>query len=78
MYNTALNTALEAYQAQQQDIGRRKLPSCSFSAGVAVFPTHGSSLEQLLSRADRALYSGKARGRARIEQMPMTDFGTFN
>jgi len=73
-----LGRLLEAYQAQQQDIGRRKLPSCSFSAGIAVFPTHGSSLEQLLSRADRALYSAKARGRARIEQMPMTDFGTFN
>ena len=72
-----LTRLLEAYQAQQQDIGRRKLPSCSFSAGIAVFPTHGSSLEQLLSRADRALYSAKARGRARIEQMPMTDFGTF-
>ncbi len=75
---TMLTRLLEAYQAQQQDMGRRKLPSCSFSAGIAVFPTHGSSLEQLLSRADRALYSAKARGRARIEQMPMTDFGTFN
>jgi diguanylate cyclase (GGDEF)-like protein len=74
---TMLTRLLEAYQAQQQDMGRRKLPSCSFSAGIAVFPTHGSSLEQLLSRADRALYSAKARGRARIEQMPMTDFGTF-
>jgi diguanylate cyclase (GGDEF)-like protein len=74
---TMLVRLLEAYQAQQQEIGRRKLPSCSFSAGIAVFPTHGSSLEQLLSRADRALYSAKARGRARIESMPMTDFGTF-
>ncbi len=73
-----LTRLLEAYQAQQQDLGRRRLPSCSFSAGIAVFPTHGSSLEQLLSRADRALYSAKARGRARIEQMPMTDFGTFS
>jgi diguanylate cyclase (GGDEF)-like protein len=75
---TMLTRLLEAYQAQQQDLGRRRLPSCSFSAGIAVFPTHGSSLEQLLSRADRALYSAKARGRARIEQMPMTDFGTLS
>jgi diguanylate cyclase (GGDEF)-like protein len=73
-----LTRLLEAYQSQQQAMGRRKLPSCSFSAGIAVFPEHGSSLEQLLSRADRALYSAKARGRARIETMPMTDFGTFN
>jgi len=75
---TMLTRLLEAYQAQQQEMGRRKLPRCSFSAGIAVFPTHGSSLEQLLSRADRALYSAKARGRARIELMPMTDFGTLN
>ncbi len=75
---TMLTRLLQAYQGQQQDVGRRKLPSCSFSAGIAVFPTHGSSLEQLLSRADRALYSAKARGRARIEKMPMTDFGTFS
>ncbi len=75
---TMLTRLLQAYQSQQQDVGRRKLPSCSFSAGIALFPTHGSSLEQLLSRADRALYSAKARGRARIEKMPMTDFGTLN
>jgi diguanylate cyclase (GGDEF)-like protein len=74
---TMLTRLLQAYQGQQQDLGKRRLPSCSFSAGIAVFPTHGSALEQLLSRADRALYTAKSRGRARIEQMPMTDFGTL-
>jgi diguanylate cyclase (GGDEF)-like protein len=74
---TMLTRLLQAYQGQQQEMGRRRLPSCSFSAGIAVFPAHGSSLEQLLSRADRALYSAKQRGRARIEQMPLTEFGTL-
>ncbi len=73
-----LSRLLAAYRAQTQDIGRRRLPSCSFSAGIAVFPTQGHTLEQLLSRADRALYSAKSQGRARIESMPMTDFGTFS
>ena len=72
---TMLTRLLLAYQGQQHKVGRRRLPSCSFSAGIAVFPTHGNSLEQLLSRADRALYSAKQRGRARIEQRPLTDFG---
>lgn len=72
-----LTRLLHAYQALQQEAGRRRLPSCSFSAGIAVFPQQGSTLEQLLSRADRALYSAKARGRARIEKMPLTDFGTL-
>ncbi len=74
---TMLNRLLEAYQAQPQEVGRRRLPSCSFSAGVALFPRHGHTLEQLLSRADRALYSAKHQGRARIEQAPATGFSTF-
>ncbi len=74
---TMLSRLLEAYQAQPQEVGRRRLPSCSFSAGIALFPRHGHTLEQLLSRADRALYSAKHHGRARIEQAPSTGFGTF-
>ena len=74
---TMLTRLLQAYQSQPQEVGRRRLPSCSFSAGIAQFPAHGHTLEQLLSRADKALYTAKARGRARIETMPMTDFGTL-
>jgi diguanylate cyclase (GGDEF)-like protein len=36
-----------------------------FSAGIAEFPRHSSSREQLLGCADAALYWGKANGRAR-------------
>lgn len=40
------------------------LPSASI--GVAIFPEHGSSFEELIGNADRAMYAGKssARGRA--------------
>jgi diguanylate cyclase (GGDEF)-like protein len=72
-----LTRLLDAYQSQPQELGRRRLPSCSFSAGIALFPRHGSTLEQLLSRADRALYAAKHHGRARIEQVPMTGFSTL-
>jgi diguanylate cyclase (GGDEF)-like protein len=73
---TMLGRLLEAFQGQQAEIGKRRLPSCSFSAGIALFPRHGSTLEQLLSRADRGLYAAKNRGRARIEVV-QTGFGTL-
>lgn len=74
---TMLGRLLEVYQAQPQEVGRRRLPSCSFSAGIALFPRHGHTLEQLLSRADRALYSAKHLGRARIEQALATGFSAL-
>ena len=69
---------LAAFQTQPAEPGRRRLPGGSFSAGIALFPRHGNTLEQLLSRADRALYAAKNRGRARIERAPRTGFGTLS
>jgi diguanylate cyclase (GGDEF)-like protein len=73
-----LNRLLEAFQLQQPaEVGRRRLPGGSFSAGIALFPRHGNTLEQLLTRADRGLYAAKNHGRARIEPAPRTGFGTL-
>ncbi len=38
----------------------------TLSAGVAVFPNHGSSLDKLLGAADHALYRAKSAGRNRV------------
>ena len=38
----------------------------SFSAGIAVFPDHGDTVDALLSTADAALYDAKAAGRDRV------------
>lgn len=73
-----LTRLLEAYEADPPEHGRRRLPRCTFSAGIALFPRHGSTLEQLLSRADRALYRAKQRGRSRIEQAPGSMFSTLS
>jgi diguanylate cyclase (GGDEF)-like protein len=68
---------LEALQTMPPEPGRRRVPNGSFSAGIAVFPRHGNTLEKLLHRADKALYTAKHQGRARIEQVPATGYGTF-
>jgi diguanylate cyclase (GGDEF)-like protein len=68
---------LAAFQTPQADAGRKRLPRGSFSAGIALFPKHGSTLEQLLLRADRGLYAAKHQGRARVEMAPKTGFGTL-
>ncbi|MEO5733494.1 MAG: GGDEF domain-containing protein [Rubrivivax sp.] len=68
---------LHAFQNEQIETGRRRLPRGSFSAGIAFFPRHGQTLEHLLTRADRGLYAAKKQGRARIEMAPPTGFGTI-
>jgi diguanylate cyclase (GGDEF)-like protein len=73
-----LERVLEAYGTEPHEHGRRRLPRCTFSAGIALFPHHGSTLEQLLSRADRALYRAKQQGRSRIEQVPVSEFSTLS
>ena len=63
--NLLLARLQAAFQAPPADDGG--LPGGSFSAGVALFPQHGQTLEPLLTCADGALYAAKAGGRSRIE-----------
>jgi len=72
-----LTRLLEAFQSLPAEPGRRRTPNGSFSAGIALYPRHGHTVEQLLQRADRALYAAKNGGRARIELVPPTGFGAL-
>jgi diguanylate cyclase (GGDEF)-like protein len=75
--HAVLERLLQALQQLPPEPGRRRVPNGSFSAGVAMFPRHGTTLEKLLLRADKALYVAKRQGRARIEQVPATGFSTL-
>ena len=44
----------------------------SFSAGIASYPAHGSTAEELLHHADQAMYFSKRSGRGRV-----TSYGNF-
>ncbi|MBW2280229.1 MAG: diguanylate cyclase [Deltaproteobacteria bacterium] len=46
--------------------GRGLKLQLTLSIGVASFPTHGSAREDLLDRADKAMYLGKAMGRNHV------------
>jgi diguanylate cyclase (GGDEF)-like protein/PAS domain S-box-containing protein len=45
---------------------RRTLPTVTLSCGVAAFPEHGSTAEDLLKAADTALYEAKGGGRNQV------------
>ena len=42
-------------------------PRATISVGMAIFPDHGVTLDELVSKADQALYRAKTSGRNRVE-----------
>ena len=70
-----LDRLQQALQQPSQGPGPGRTLRCSFSAGIAQFPQHGQTLEQLLTRADKALYRAKHLGRRRAEQAATTTLG---
>jgi diguanylate cyclase (GGDEF)-like protein len=45
---------------------KQSLGAFTISAGVAVFPDHGTSVDTVLKAADTALYAAKNSGRDRV------------
>ncbi len=76
--HSVLTRLLQALQQLPPEPGSRGVPNGSFSAGLAIFPRHGTTLDRLLLRADKALYKAKHRGRGRIEQVSTSGFGALD
>lgn len=64
--------ALKRMEALRKKLEGMRIPhgtvevSVTFSAGIAIFPQHGDSMDTLLARADEMLYRSKREGRNRI------------
>ena len=57
----------QAVKALQVKYQGRFLKSTTISLGVAIFPDHGHTAEEVISAADAALYRAKQAGRDRVE-----------
>jgi diguanylate cyclase (GGDEF)-like protein len=53
------------FETSPTDYDGTLLPA-TFSAGIAVFPDHGKSIEEIISKADTAMYKAKREGKNRI------------
>ena len=72
---------LERVRATLRDTSFESLPPdvrVTFSAGVAEYPTDGSTVEKLIAAADRRLYIAKRTGRDRIVVSDQAATTTFN
>jgi diguanylate cyclase (GGDEF)-like protein len=53
----------EALKRHPLEIDGENNVQIRFSAGIASFPTHGDTMEEIINYADVALYRAKAQGR---------------
>ncbi len=64
-----INALRQTFEALRVRCGEDELQA-TFSAGIAAFPQHGTTGEELLRAADRALYAAKAAGRNCVKHLP--------
>jgi diguanylate cyclase (GGDEF)-like protein len=57
----------QAVTALQVKYQGRFLKSTTISLGVAIFPDHGRTAEEVITAADAALYQAKQAGRDRVQ-----------
>jgi diguanylate cyclase (GGDEF)-like protein len=53
----------EAMKTHPMEVEDGKKLEIMFTAGIASFPSHGTSMEEVVNYADVALYRAKARGK---------------
>jgi diguanylate cyclase (GGDEF)-like protein len=74
--NSTVEDAMRVAQAMQAAMTELRAPTpeirrVTASIGVAVFPDHGTEIDEVVAAADRAMYQAKREGRDRISVAPM-------
>ena len=64
--NTLINTVLDSIKCCEILTPEKNITQLSFSAGIVEYTNHGTTLDELLSNADKALYFAKATGRGQV------------
>jgi diguanylate cyclase (GGDEF)-like protein len=64
--NTLMNRVLNLIKNCDIHTPHQTITQISFSAGITEYKKHGTTLNELLSNADKALYFAKATGRCRV------------
>ena len=68
--NEETRQVAESIREQVSDLsiryGDSSLPKVTISIGVATYPEHGMVIQDVLSAADKALYSAKDRGKNQV------------
>lgn len=62
-----LGRVLEEFKLMNFEGDQGQVFQCSFSAGIATYPTDGETTHELFRNADERLYKAKQNGRSRIE-----------
>jgi diguanylate cyclase (GGDEF)-like protein len=70
--DASLDTALQRAEELRQEVrqlqaaGGQPHKPITLSMGIAIYPQHGRTIENVLRAADSALYSAKQHGRDRV------------
>jgi len=64
--NTLIDTVLNTIKDCDIHTPEQNMTQISFSAGITEYTKNGTTLDELLSKADKALYFAKAAGRCRV------------
>jgi len=63
--NVAERIRMAVVHMNMPQVSEKPLPQTTVSQGIAVYPEHGNSLEEMLLASDSALYESKRAGRNR-------------
>lgn len=64
--SSLIDTVLNSIKSCEIHTPEKNITNISFSAGITEYAKNGTTLDELLSNADRALYFAKATGRCRV------------